>query len=457
MTSQTTNRHIVVKEHEPLRDLDATAQDDLKRFALANLDEDNQQRARPVLALRDGRLHARNHVGILETSNGTVVEILPKIDFATGEASEPDTRRVFLEMLRAYRSLRFADFDQTSINALRRFDMLSVFVRLFLEDLVRLTQRGLARHYQPVEDNLQCLRGRVQFPPHIRLNAANRTRFYVSFDEFTANRPVNRLIHTTIHRLRATAHPEHRQLLNQLRICFADVPLSERPDADWRRHRIDRSMRHYDTVMAWVGLFLFNQGLATFAGEHVNRALLFPMEQVFEDFVVDAFRRHQGHYSVRAQGPQQAFAQLEACNASANAIWPQRSVRLKPDIALMRGDKVHFILDAKWKKIGGTGSGQTHEIAQSDIYQLYSYGRKFGCRNVALIYPKTPQFRSPLRYQFEDAVGQPLTLWCFPFDVRQPRGSVKAITAELEYASAAPPKSWPQHGQIDVAPRASLT
>ena len=450
------NEHVTVKEHDSLPDdLDQDEQEALKHFALASIDERDGDYTRPVLALRNGKLHARNYVGIIETKRNTVVEILPKVDFATDD----DARAVFLKMLRTYRGLRFADFNETSISALRRFDMLSVFVRLFLDDLVRLTQRGLARHYEPVEDNLQCLRGRIQFPQHIRLNAANRTRFYVGFDEFTANRPVNRLIHTTIHRLRATAHPKHRQLLNQLRICFADVPLS-RPDADWRRHRIDRSMRHYDTVMAWVGLFLFNQGLATFAGEHVNRALLFPMEQVFEDFVVDAFRRHQGQYSVRAQGPQQTFAKLEAADASANAAWPQRNVRLKPDIALMRGKrgkKVHFILDAKWKKIGGTGSGQTHEIAQSDIYQLYSYGRKFGCRNVALIYPKTPQFRSPLRYQFDDAVGQPLALWCFPFDVRQPRGSVEAITAKLGDASAAPPKSRPQHGQIDVAPRASLT
>ena len=43
-------------------------------------------------------------------------------------------------------------------------------------------------------------------------------------------------------------------------------------------------MRHYDTVMPWVGLFRFGHGLATFAGPHVIRALLFPMEEVFEDF-----------------------------------------------------------------------------------------------------------------------------------------------------------------------------
>ena len=419
---QTANKHIVVWEHDALRGLDDAERDDLKHFALKNLAEDEDGRVRPVLALRGGQLHARNHVGIIETRRGTVVEILPKVEFASGADGEPETRQVFLDMLRAYRGLRFAEFHQTSIDALHRFHMLNVFIRLFLDDLLRLTQRGLARHYQSVEDNLPCLRGRIQFAEHIRLNAANGARFYVAFDEFTADRPVNRLIHTTIHRLRTAAHPDHRQLLHQLRICFADVPRSERPEVDWERHRIDRSMRHYETVMAWVGLFLFNHGLATFAGEHVNRALLFPMEKVFEDFLVDAFQRHQTRYQVWAQGPPRSFARTDAGRGA---------FKMKPDIALMRGD-VAIVLDAKWKAINGTSDDSTHDIAQSDIYQLYSYGRKYGCRTVALIYPRTAQFQHPLRYDFDDKVtSQPLSLWCFPFDVVQPRNSVQCILNHL--------------------------
>ena len=414
MTIRAARRHIVAEEHGTLGDLHEAEEDDLRHFALANFDEGDAG-ARLVLGERNGKLHARNHVGIVETRQGTVVEILPKVDFGDGAANEQETRQVFLTMLRCYRGLRFAQFNQASIRDLSRYPMLDVFIRLFLEDLLRLTKRGLARHYQPVEDNLPCLRGRVQFAEHIRRNMANGARFYSEFDEFTADRPVNRLIHTTIQRLLATAHPDHRQLLHQLRICFADVPPSERPEVDWQRHRIDRSMRHYDTVMAWVGLFLFNHGLATYAGEYVNRALLFPMEEVFEDFLVAAFRSHQQEYGVKDQKPQRAFAKGGA-------------FMMKPDIALMRGDDVAFVLDAKWKQI----EDPKGDIAQSDVYQLYSYGRKYGCPAVALLYPKTPQFKTPLRYEFDDAVDdQPLALWCFPFDVVDPGASVACIMAKL--------------------------
>ena len=105
---------------------------------------------------------------------------------------------------------------------------------------------------------------------------------------------------------------------------------------------------------------------------------------------------------------------------------------MKPDIALVRSGKVRFVLDAKWKRINGDSTDPKHGISQSDVYQLYSYGRKFGCAKVALIYPRTPEFDSPLRYKFKDKVaGQGLDLFCFPFDVVQPDESVRKIMCRL--------------------------
>ena len=411
----------VFREHERLSGLDEAEYADLKDFALAN-QTDRQGKYRPVLTLKNGRLHTRNYVGVIETRRGTVIEILPKVDFVDDD--EEGTRRVFLEMLRTWRGLRAAQLNETGISALRHFNMLDVFVRMFLNNLVLLTQRGLARHYHSVEDNLPRLRGRIRFPQHIRRNVANRARFYVAFNEFTADRPVNRLIHSAIHKLRPITHPDDRQLLHQLRICFSEVPRSERPEVDWEHHRIDRSMRHYDAVMAWVGLFLFNHGLATFSGKHVNQALLFPMEEVFEDYVSDGFRRHQRDYRIRTQGPQKAFTRIDGKNA----------FDMKPDIALVcrQSGEVRFVLDAKWKEIDGDGKDPKHGISQDDVYQLYSYGRKFGCARVALIYPRTAKFHSPLRYEFNDKVdGQNLELFCLPFGVVEPGKSVREIMDRL--------------------------
>ncbi len=166
----------VVREHEELKGLREDELRDLKEFALEH-QRDDFGNYRPVLQVRNGRLYAGNYVGIIETRKGTVLEILPKVDLAESAENEK-TKRVFFDMLRSWRGFKSqAVFNESRIDAVRRFNMLEVFVHLFLNNLVRLTQRGLARHYQPVEENLPCLRGRILFPQHIRENASNRARF----------------------------------------------------------------------------------------------------------------------------------------------------------------------------------------------------------------------------------------------------------------------------------------
>ena len=406
---------IKVKEHQELTRLSQDELRDLKEFALAN-QTDDQGNYRPVLALKNNRLCAQNHVGIIETRKGTVLEILPKVDFV--EDTEK-TKRVFFNMLRSWRGFKsLALFNESHINAVRHFNMLEVFVHLFLNNLVLLTQRGLARHYQPMEDNLPCLRGRILFPQHIRENSANRARFYVGYDEFSANRPVNRLIHSTIHKLIGfVQQPRNQQLLHQLRICFSDIPQSMNPRSDWDRHRVERSIQHYDSVMQWVGLFLFDHGLTTFAGKHVNQTLLFPMWEVFEDFVTACFRRYQQQFSVHKQGPLKPLA----CIDSNDVFY------MKPDISLISRGKTEFILDTKWKRISEGDSDLKHGIDQADMYQLFAYGKKYRCKQVALIYPKTEQFQRELQYKFDEE----LSLSCFPFDVNDPEDSVETILKNL--------------------------
>lgn len=345
-------RTLVVREHDELTGLTEDEQRDLRDFAFSTRRTDAESRFRPVLEIRNGRLRAQNCVGVIETRRGTTIEILPKVDLASAEdrsgpaaarrglpnaagqrpdaraASEEATRRIFLQMLRDWRGLGEAQLDTAGIRDVARFDMLEAFVQLFLASVVRLARRGLARQYRTREANLACLRGRILFPRHVRVNLADRSRFYVGYDEFTADRPANRLIHLALRRLATVARrPANRQRIHQLRIAFSDAPPSARPDDDWAQHRVDRSMRHYDPVMPWVRLLLLRRGLATFAGRHVNRALLFPMEEVFEDFVTAAVRRHQRRFAVRAQGPMRPLAEECRDGERRGAFWAEAGRR----------------------------------------------------------------------------------------------------------------------------------
>ena len=234
------------------------------------------------------------------------------------------------------------------------------------------------------------------------------------------NRPANRLIHTALTKLRRLVRTSaNRQLLRELSAVFEDVPLSADTHADWREHYVDRSMQHYEPVMQWVGLFLFNHGLSTFSGRHTNLSLLFPMEEVFENFVTDSFQRYQGNYDVVAQPRRERLVRIDG----------KRAFLMMPDIALRDRGRDVFILDAKWKKeITASGDAPKHGIEQSDLYQLYGHGKSYGCDAVALVYPRTKEFSRLLRYRFFDD----LPLCCLPFDVTTPKRSVESAVEELQ-------------------------
>ena len=396
-------RHHTVREYEPLDFVTAQEREELKSFQGVFKQNSN------------GTLTASNYVGVITTKRGTVVEILPKIDLGGDPAPHHEkTKRLFLSMLRCWRGFDKKTLPESDIRALRRFPMLEVFVRQFLVNLNALARGGLARRYISVEENLPYLGGRLLFREQIRENLTNQARFYVAHDELSVNRPANRLIHSAMAKLTPQVQDtENRRLLHQLMATFADVPKTANPHADWQRHQVDRSMPHYGPVMQWVGLFLFGHGLTTFAGRHQNLSLLFPMEQVFEDFVTHSFRRHQDCYLVRAQHPQKKLVR----------IGDQEAFTMKPDITLSAGHRVRFILDAKWKHINAFADHPKHGIDQNDLYQLYAYGKGYGCDVVALIYPRSQTFtnKDKLRYQILDD----LTLICLPFDVEYPKESVQ--------------------------------
>lgn len=407
-----------IKEHEKFCSDDGLSERDLKdleTFARSN-QRDQQGNYRPVLQFdRSGGLRAGNYVGIITTKRRNIVEILPKIDL--GGKADPDheeTRSIFLQMLRTSRRLQAAArFPNSAIRAMCRFPMLDAFVRLFLDNLGLLVRGGLSRRYVRVKENLPYLRGRILFRDQIRENLIDRARFFVEHDELSINGPANRLIHSALVKLKPVVRNEgNRQLLRNLETAFIEVPPARDLHDDWRKHSVDRSMQHYRPVMRWVGLFLFNRGLTTWSGSHVNQSLLFPMEEVYEDFVTRSFRRHQDQFTVTAQGPRKDFAELDC----------RGPFRTRPDISLWNGGHGgSFILDAKWKTVEARSDIARHHIDRGDLYQLYAYGKRYGCKTVALVYPRSPNFTAELTGRFFDG----LKLICLPFNVVRPKHSVR--------------------------------
>lgn len=347
-------------------------------------------------------------VGVIRTPDGFQIEVLPKIGKAI-DGGDAQTRQLLIEMLQCLGGFRHIQTDSAKLVA-ARMPLLEVFIGEFLRAVEHIVKRGLRGDYISRQDNVFALRGKIQMAAHLRQNLCRRDRFFSEFDEFSNNRPENRLLHTALRQaLSWTASQAHQQLARELCFVFADIPISQQPSLDFQRVRLDRGMAHYEVALAWARLILADESPLTGAGGHRAPSLLFPMAAVFEAFVAKHLARQlAAPYSIKAQANSLSLVR------HIDEYW----FRLKPDLLISESSINRLVLDTKWKLIDSAkaNSSDKYGLSQVDFYQLHAYGHNFldGHGDMVLIYPKTDAFDKALEvFKFPKSAG--LRLWVLPF------------------------------------------
>ena len=363
------------------------------------------------LTQRRGRraIEVRNLVGVIRAPDGFQIEVLPKVGKAIG-GGEDQARKLLIKMLRCLGGFRHLQTDAAKLAA-TGMPLLEVFIQAFLGTVEQIVKRGLRSEYCSRQENVFALRGKLQIADHLRQNLCRRDRFFAEFDDFSSNRPENRLLHSALKQVLSwTGSQANQRLARELSFVFGDVPFSERPSEDFLRVRLDRGMAHYSDALAWAKLILEHETPLTGIGRNRAPSLLFPMEAVFEAYVGKHLGRQLApFYSMKTQA--QTFSLVKHLE--------QDWFRLKPDFLVKASGRNCLVLDTKWKlldiekKSGGTDK---YGLSQADFYQLYAYGQTYmdGQGDVVLIYPKTETFSQALPvFKFPKSNG--LRLWVLPF------------------------------------------
>lgn len=391
--------------------------DALEAFILANTN-DTATEAVELLSLSVRRnigkvITARNYVGLITMSDGTVIEILPKI--ADGEITVSETKQIFLEMLKTLNDVNFKDFNVSSLHT-ERLSLLEIFIKMFLDEVTILTKQGLKAAYTPIESNEKFYKGKLLASQNLKHNLVNKERFFVRYDDFNINRPENRLIKSTISfLLKATSDVRNRQLASRLLTYFDKVGFSTNYEGDLSRCFADRSVSHYQKVLSWCRVFLRGNSFTAFAGSEVALALLFPMEKVFESFIAARFRKHLSTgINIRTQDNRYSLFDS-----------PSRAFALRPDIVL-EFDGRTIVLDTKWKLL--TDSGRNNGISQSDMYQMYAYSKKYEAEGIVLVYPNSNLInRTNISFASDDNVKVSVSF----IDLRNVEGSISKLVDDI--------------------------
>lgn len=363
----------------------------------------------------------KNYVGMIQMKNGYQVQILPKVSFGDG-AEDPGnkrTKKIFLKMLRSMKDFPSKVFNDASLKV-DQMNLYEIFINMYLQEVRQLVKRGIKSAYVTQEDNLKYYKGKLLINQQIRTNLAHRERFYVTYDEFHPNRAENRLVKATLLKLqKLTSSAENAKEINQLLTAFEMVEPSLNYQKDFSRVKIDRNTKDYEMLMQWSKVFLMNKSFTTFSGDSTSRALLFPMESVYESYVAQQIRKifcpdgwevssqDKGHYLF---------------------VEPKRQFALRPDIVLeMDGRTV--IMDTKWKSLVNN-ERINYGISQADMYQMYAYSKKYKTSEIWLLYPVNDDMRDHTDIRFDSGDGT--TVNVFFVDVANIEDSLRLLKMKLE-------------------------
>lgn len=362
----------------------------------------------------------KNYVGLIQMKNGFQIQILPKIDLGDVEdAGNQETKRIFLKMLRSMKDFPGKAFNNASLRV-DKMNLYELFINMYLQEVRRLVKHGLKSAYVKKEENLNFYKGKLLVSQHIKNNISHKERFYVAYDEYLLDRAENRLIKATLLKLqKLTSSAENSKEIRQLLTSFEMVEVSTNYEKDFASVRGDRSMKDYVKIIPWSKVFLMNKSFTTFSGKSTARALLFPMESVYESYVAQKMKKVFVPEGWDVSTQDKGYYLFEE---------PRRQFALRPDI-VMKKDKRVIILDTKWKNLSDN-SRANYGISQADMYQMYAYSKKYKTSEIWLLYPVNKEMRNHAQIQFESGDGT--TVRVHFVDVADIEKSLEALRDKIQ-------------------------
>lgn len=369
-------KEFILKEFEYLQYKDNTKDNFIKKETFDSLEKfvlENEKTAQYLkITTKSGFgkvLQAQNYVGVIQTKDGTTIEILPKIKNAATEKSKD----ILIKMLKTLKNSPFKNLSVANLKS-SKIPLFEIFISMFLEELTVLVRNGIKSDYISKEENLKFLKGKLKISEQIKYNTIHKERFFVQYEEFISNRVENRLIKTTLQFLyNKSKLNKNQQRIREFLFVFDEIEISHNIKTDFSKIKLNRQMKDYEQVLLWCKTFLFENSFSPYKGNDIAFALLFDMNLLFESFVYSYLKKSSNFQDIKSQDRTHHLAYENGIGR----------FRLKPDIVI-NGGKI--IADTKWKILSEDKA--YNGVLQDDMYQLYAYGTKYdNCEKIYLIYP----------------------------------------------------------------------
>ena len=245
------------------------------------------------------------------------------------------------------------------------FDNAAELCAAILERGVSLQlKRGLGQEYVNRTEARSSLRGAIKVTESVKSQAIWRRQLVCSYDEFSVDTTMNRVIKATVALLvRSDISRARKKSLKKLMVYFANVREIDLHTVDWNM-RYDRNNRTYRMLMAVCWLVV--KGLLQTQSDGSVRMMDFfdeqRMSRLYEKFILEYYRRE--HPRLRASA---SFVEWALDDGMSDGLPAMCS-----DITLSARGRV-LIIDAKYYAATMQTNFDKKTVHSGNLYQIFAY------------------------------------------------------------------------------------
>ena len=253
-----------------------------------------------------------------------------------------------------YKNITTEDFDNTA----------ELCAAILARGIKIQIKRGLGKEYISRTESLASLRGKIDITESIKTQALQRRQLVCSYDEFSVNSFMNRIIKSTILLLlRADIAKTRKKELKMLLVYFDDVAPIDLHAVNWNM----QYNRNNQTYRMLIGIcYLIIKGLLQTQSDGTTKLMDFLDEQrmhrLYEKFILEYYRKEYPQITANAsQIPWQLDDDM-------GAMLPV----MQTDIMLSYGEKT-LIIDAKYYAHTTQLQYDKHTLHSGNVYQIFTY------------------------------------------------------------------------------------
>lgn len=351
------NKLITIYEYDNL----TTSNDDFDEVKMKALLRLNELHGGLYLDGLSNGVRFNQYVGIIQV-DGLTIEILPKADRDEGD---PRWRQILLDMLKRTGKLKATSLGAANVKR-KNLNLLEIYFELFLNEILILQRLGLIKKYRKETKNVNALKGKLDFTGHIRHNLIHQERFYTTHQVYDKNHKLHQILYVALDIVKQFSKGTRLDdFCNRVLFDFPQVQLIKVTEQLFSGLHLDRKSASYTHALELARLIILNYSPDISAGRERMISLLFDMNKLWEEYILNELRKIQDREQFVVEG--QAEKDFWGSNY------------LKPDIVITKGGK-KYIIDTKWKRPGDVPS-------ISDLRQMYTYARFWKAEKVMLLYP----------------------------------------------------------------------